>query len=70
MKTTQSINYRHQMFTITTSESYRNGSKKVSAIDFKHAYSLLTQAEKDDVICIYDEDGAQMMGWELKRISK
>lgn len=70
MKTTQPINYRHQMFTITTSESYRYGSKEVSAVDFKHAFSLLTQTEKDDVICIYDEDGEQMMAWELKRISK
>ncbi len=64
------MNYRHQMFTITTSESYRNGSQEVSAVDFKHAFSLLTETQKNNVICIYDEDGQQVMGWELKRISK
>ena len=64
------MNYRHQMFTVSTIDSYRHGCREVSATDFKEAFSLLTETEKNKLVSIYNEDGAQMMGWELKRIAK
>lgn len=69
-KTNSPMNYRHQLFTIFTSDSYRYGNREVSATDFKEAFNLLTETEKNKLVSIYNEDGAQMMGWELKRIAK
>ncbi len=54
-----SMNYRHQMFTIWTSKSFRYGSIEVSAEDFNHAFSQLNETDKSNLICICNENGEQ-----------
>ena len=57
--TIKTINYRHQLFTVWTSKSFRYGAVEVSAEDFNHAFIQLSESDKSNLICICDERGNQ-----------
>lgn len=66
MKTTQTINYRHELFTIWTNKSFRNGALQISAENFQHAFNQLTENDKANLICICNEYGEQKDAREFK----
>lgn len=66
--TNKIINYRHQLFTIWTSKSFRNGAIQISAEDFKQAFNELSETDKSNLICIRSQYGEQKDAREFKNL--